>query len=294
MNSPCIVLVLGASGMLGSTIYKIFSSKPQYQVWGTVRNSEILKFFSNSEKKNLITHLDVMNQDELLKVFYQIKPDVVINCIGIIKQQKIAEDPLTVLPINSLLPHRLANICKLTGSRLILISTDCVFDGKKGMYLESDFPNAEDLYGKSKELGEIDNEKHVFTFRTSIIGHELNSSYSLINWFLSQENKIKGFSKAIFSGFPANEITNIIDTKIIPNQEIFGLYHVSADPISKYDLLKSVQRIYDKKIDIIESDELKIDRSLNSDKFRKIVGYQPKGWDQLLQEMQEYRKKYLD
>ncbi len=294
MNPPLKVLVLGASGMLGSTLYKIFSSKSQFKVWGTVRNPYALKYFKDSEKEKLITHFDVMNHDDLLKVFCEVKPDVVINCIGIIKQQKVVEDPLTVLPINSLLPHKLSNLCKLAGARLILISTDCVFDGKKGMYSESDFPNAEDLYGKSKELGEISNEKHVFTLRTSIIGHELDSAYSLVNWFLSQKGKVNGFSKAIFSGFPANEISNIIETKIIPDRDLFGLYHVSADPISKYDLLKSVQAIYEKDIEIIENDELKIDRSLNSDRFRKATGYKPKAWDELLREMREYSIKYLD
>ncbi|PJZ43090.1 NAD(P)-dependent oxidoreductase [Leptospira kmetyi] len=288
------VLILGASGMLGSALYKILSDKFDYQVFGTIRSQEYLKFFSESERKNLITHFDATNQDELARVFNELKPDLVINCIGIIKQQKVAEDPLTILPINSLLPHRLSNLCKLINARLILISTDCVFNGKKGMYTESDVPNAEDLYGKSKEIGEVAHESHVLTIRTSIIGHELSSTYSLVNWFLSQKEKVKGFKKAIFSGFPASEIAEIIGTKIIPNSTLSGLYHVSAEPISKYDLLSLVRKVYAKDIQIIESEDVIIDRSLDSKKFRQEVDFQPKSWESLIQEMKEYNEKYLD
>lgn len=293
MNASYKVLILGASGMLGSALYKIFSDKFDFKVFGTIRNQEYLKFFSESERKNIITNFDVTNQDELIRIFEEIKPDIVVNCIGIIKQQKTANDPLNVLPINSLLPHRLSKFCKLIGARLILISTDCVFNGKKGMYLEEDLPNAEDLYGKSKEIGEIRDESHVFTFRTSIIGHELNSTYSLVNWFLSQKDQVKGFSKAFFSGLPASEIAQIIGNKIIPNSKLSGLYHVSSEPISKYDLLVLIQQVYKKNIQILESSELVIDRSLNSQKFRKEVNFIPKHWEHLIQEMKEYSEKYL-
>ncbi|AOP35975.1 NAD(P)-dependent oxidoreductase [Leptospira tipperaryensis] len=280
--------------MLGSAIYKIFSNQFNFEVWGTVRSPEHIRFFQEKERKNLITNFDVTNQDDLTRIFYEIKPDVVINCIGIIKQQKIANYPLTVLPINSLLPHRLSNLCKLIDARLVLISTDCVFNGKQGMYLETDIPNAEDLYGKSKEIGEVMDEKNVFTLRTSIIGHELNSAYSLVNWFLSQEEQVKGFSKAIFSGFPASELAEIIGTYVIPNPNLFGVYHISSEPISKYKLLELIRKTYNKDIQIIESEELTIDRSLNSQKFRKETGFSPKGWERLVQDMKEYKEKYLD
>ncbi|MCW7462947.1 SDR family oxidoreductase [Leptospira sp. 3 VSF25] len=280
--------------MLGSTLFNVLSKNSKFKVWGTVRNPEVLKYIKNLHNGIILTHVDVMNQDELIRIFYDVKPDVVINCIGIIKQQKVAEDPLTVIPINSLLPHRLSSLCKLIGARLILISTDCVFDGKRGMYVESDPPNAIDLYGKSKELGEIYNDKHVFTFRTSIIGHELNSQISLVNWFLSQQGIVRGFSKAIFSGFPANEIAEIIENKIIPNEDLFGLYHVSAEPISKFDLLQLIKKLYGFDIEIKLEDDFEIDRSLNSEKFRKETGYIPKKWDKLVQDMKDYRKEYLD
>ncbi|RHX78252.1 SDR family oxidoreductase [Leptospira yasudae] len=294
MNRSYKVLILGASGMLGSAVYKIFSDKFDFEVWGTIRSPEYLQFFRQSERKNIITNVDVTNQDDLIRIFQEVKPDIVVNCIGIIKQQKIANDPLTVLPINSLLPHKLSNLCKLIGARLILISTDCVFNGRKGMYLESDIPDAEDLYGKSKEIGEVSGEPHVFTMRTSIIGHELNSNYSLVNWFLSQKDRIKGFSKAIFSGFPASEIADIIGTKIIPNPNLSGLYHISSEPISKFDLLELIRKIYDKNIQILESTELVIDRSLDSRKFRQESDFVPKNWELLIREMKDYSEKYLD
>lgn len=288
------ILVLGVSGMLGSAVFRVLSQITAYQVIGTNRNLESLKFFSEEEKIRIHSNIDILNQDELLRLFSMVQPDVVINCVGIIKQQKSAKDPLSVLPINSLLPHRLSNFCKLISARLILISTDCVFNGKKGSYVEEDITDAEDLYGKSKELGEIRNQTHVFTIRTSIIGHELNSNYSLVNWFLSQNHEVKGFTKAIFSGLPTCEIAEIIGKLILPNDALHGLYHISSNPISKFDLLKLIAEVYGKKINIIPSDELIIDRSLDSSKFREETSYSPSSWGDLILMMKAYKQKYLD
>ncbi|TGK21407.1 dTDP-4-dehydrorhamnose reductase family protein [Leptospira kmetyi] len=293
MNPSYKILILGASGMLGSAIFRILSES-SHNVFGTIRNSEFLRFFSREDGNRLFSSVDVLNQDDLIDVFTRIKPDIVINCIGLIKQQKSAKDPLTVLPINSILPHRLSNLCKMIGARLILMSTDCVFNGKKGFYSEVDISDAEDLYGKSKEIGEIANEPHVFTIRTSIIGHELNSNHSLINWFLSQETEVKGYKKAIFSGFPTSEIAEILKNVVIPRTDLYGLYHISSNPISKLDLLTLVADVYGKKIRILESDEVVIDRSLDSQKFRKETGFVPKEWKLLVQDMKSYRDKYLE
>ncbi|MBW0434145.1 SDR family oxidoreductase [Leptospira yasudae] len=292
-TSPQRILVLGASGMLGSAIFRILSES-SHNVFGTIRNSEFLRFFSREEGNRLFSNVDVLNQDDLIDVFTRIKPDIVINCIGVIKQQESAKDPLTVLPINSILPHRLSNLCKMIGARLILMSTDCVFNGKKGLYSEVDISDAEDLYGKSKEIGEIANEPHVFTIRTSIIGHELNSHHSLINWFLSQKTEVKGYKKAIFSGFPTSEIAEILKNVVIPRTDLYGLYHISSNPISKLDLLTLVADVYGKKVRILESDEVVIDRSLDSQKFRKETGFVPKEWKLLVQDMKSYRDKYLE
>ena len=286
------VLILGVSGMLGSTLYNSFSSLQGYETWGTVRSKEYFKHFLNPDK--IINNIDVLKQDDLIHLFTKLQPEIVINCVGIIKQQRGAKDPLTTLPINSILSHRLSNLCRLAKARLILVSTDCVFSGKKGNYLENDIPDAIDLYGRSKLLGEIHDSEHVFTMRTSIIGHELNSNYSLVDWFLSQTGKVNGYSNAIFSGFPTVELANIIKEYIIPKPSLYGIYHISASPINKYKLLHLVKINYQKEIEIIDNHDVIIDRSLNSDKFKNETGYNPPSWEVLIQKMFAYKKEYMD
>ena len=286
------VLILGVSGMLGSTLYNSFSSLQGYETWGTVRSKEYFKHFLNPDK--IINNIDVLKQDDLIHLFTKLQPEIVINCVGIIKQQRGAKDPLTTLPINSILSHRLSNLCRLAKARLILVSTDCVFSGKKGNYLENDIPDAIDLYGRSKLLGEIHDSEHVFTMRTSIIGHELNSNYSLVDWFLSQTGKVNGYSKAIFTGFPTVELANIIKEYIIPKPSLYGIYHISASPINKYKLLHLVKTHYQKEIEIIDNHDVRIDRSLNSDKFKNETGYNPPSWEVLIQKMFAYKKEYMD
>ncbi|MEB0043725.1 SDR family oxidoreductase, partial [Pseudomonas sp. MH10] len=261
------VLLLGVTGMLGSVAYKAFCDDSKYEVWGTLRNPSGLKYFAEGIRKNLLSGVDVADFDSIVSVFSKIKPDIVMNCIGLIKQLADSKDPLSALPINAMLPHRLSKLCQLGNARLIHISTDCVFSGRKGGYEESDVSDAEDLYGKSKYIGELHNETHAITLRTSIIGHELSSSYSLVDWFLSQEGELKGFSKAIFSGLPVAELVNVIKDIVIPNTSLHGLYHVSAKPISKFCLLKLIADVYEKKISIIEDSSLIIDRSLVSQRF---------------------------
>lgn len=284
------ILILGASGMLGSTLFRMFSNTTEFETWGSVRSREYLKFFNFSDR--IIADIDVLNYEDLVKLCLKVKPDLVINCIGIIKQQTSAKNPLVAIPINSILPHKLAELCKLIDSRLVLISTDCVFSGTKGNYSEEDFSDAQDLYGRSKYLGEIHDSKHVFTIRTSIIGHELNSNYSLVDWFLSQTTQVQGYRKALFSGFTTVEIAKIIRNIIIPNTNLFGLYHLSANPISKHDLLSLIALHYKKNIQIKESDSVVIDRTLDSDKFKKVTKYIPPSWDELIKEMYMYRKQY--
>ncbi|RHX91210.1 NAD(P)-dependent oxidoreductase [Leptospira yasudae] len=294
MLSQKKILVLGASGMLGNAAFRILSENSEFQVRGTIRSGEYLRFFTKTESERIISNVDVLNDDELIRLFSNVRPDVVVNCVGIIKQQKLAKDPLAVLPINSLLPHRLSNLCKLIGARLILTSTDCVFDGKKGNYTETDIPDADDLYGRSKLIGEIGDQSHVFTIRTSIIGHELNSNYSLVDWFLSQEGEVKGYKKAIFSGFPSIEIAEIIKNVIIPNSKLHGLYHISSNPISKFDLLALVGEIYGRNNKISESEEVIVNRSLDSTKFKKETSYEPLPWRELILLMKKYKEQYLD
>ena len=282
------VLVVGASGMIGSTVLRVLSEKSDWQVFGSVREESVKRFFSAPIGESLIAGIDVENQDLLVKMLDQIRPDVVVNCAGLTKHKPDAEDPLVSIPINTLMPHRLAGLCKLVGVRLIHVSTDCVFSGEKGGYIESDFADARDVYGKSKALGEVV-YPHTVTLRTSTIGHELQSKFGLLDWFISQEGSCKGYTRAIFSGLPTVVFAQVVRDIVIPNQQLSGLYHVGAEPIDKFELLKIIAEVYGKAIDIVPDDRLAIDRSLNAEKFRVATGYVAPDWRSLIKLMHSYQ-----
>ena len=281
------ILVLGAAGMLGNAIMRFFSENDDYEIYGSVRSINPSSLFPKHLYNKVIQGIDVENTDDLIKLFNQVRPDVVINCIGIVKQLSAAEDPLKAIPINSLLPHKLAKLCELSGSRFIHMSTDCIFSGKKGAYIESDQSDADDLYGRSKYLGEVDYQNAV-TLRTSIIGHEMYGARSLVNWFLSQHGSVNGYVNAIFSGLPTVEVARVICDFVIPNSELVGLYHLSAEPINKFDLLSLISKTYGKDIEIIPNLDVCIDRSLDSTKFRNLTGYEPRSWPELIKYMHSF------
>jgi dTDP-4-dehydrorhamnose reductase len=282
------VLVLGASGMLGSAMLKVMSERNDWSVFGTLRKQNT-KLQTLTPRAQFIPGIDALDSDSLINVFNQSRPQVVINCVGLIKQLATSEDPLETIPINSLFPHRLAKICELVQARLVHISTDCVFSGYKGNYLEKDFPDAQDLYGRSKLMGEL-YYSHAVTLRTSIIGHELGSeNKSLIDWFLSQDVSVKGYVNAIFSGLPTCELAKVVRDYVIPNQNISGLYHVAAEPISKYDLLNLVKIKYGKNIQIDPDEKIKINRSLDQSKFKNATGYVAAPWPDLVSQMHDSR-----
>lgn len=282
------VLVIGASGMIGSTVLRVMSEKKEWQVSGTVRNGDARKFFPSHIGDRILDGIDAENPDSVAKVLDAIRPDVVVNCAGLTKHKPEAEDPLVSIPINTLMPHRLAGLCKLVGARLIHVSTDCVFAGYKGNYTEEDFADARDVYGKSKALGEVV-YPHTITLRTSTIGHEFQTKYGLLEWFLAQESRCKGYNRAVFSGLPTVVFAQVIRDVVIPHPELSGLYHVAAQAINKYDLLKLIAKVYGKQIEIDSDDELAIDRSLNADRFRAATGYVAPEWDALIKTMHAYR-----
>lgn len=283
------VLVLGATGMLGSAIFRAFSSVQSLETFGTMRDARGAAYFAPKLRGSLIPNVHLTDEASLLNTFSYAKPNVVVNCVGIIKQLPNANDQLESLAINALLPHRLAKYCELSSARLVHFSTDCVFSGKQGQYKESDFPDAYDLYGRTKLLGEVAYENSI-TLRTSIIGHELSSAKSLVDWFLSQSGEVKGYRNAIFSGLPTIEVARVLRNFVLPNPELHGLYHLSVNPIDKYELLKLVAETYEKDIMIIPDDEVVIDRSLNSDPFREATGYLPEAWPKLIQDMCDDRR----
>jgi dTDP-4-dehydrorhamnose reductase len=282
------VLVLGVTGMIGSSVYRVLSQKEDWQVFGSMRNSDAGNFFNELIRKRLVFGVDLTKTDVLERVLNEIQPNIVINCAGITKHKLLEDDPLVSIHINALMPHRLATFCKLIGARLIHISTDCVFSGEKGGYTEDDFTDARDVYGKSKQLGEV-NYPNTITLRTSTIGHELQSSYGLLNWFLSQDAQCKGYTRAFFSGLPTLVLAEIIRDEVIPHSELSGLYHIGAKSINKFDLLKLISEVYAKKIDIICDDKLVINRSLDSTRFQLATGYVAPEWPELIRLMHSYK-----
>lgn len=282
------ILVLGASGMIGSTVLRILCEKDDWKVYGSVRDASVKRFFSTTIGERLIAGVDVEKTDSLVKILGQIRPDVVVNCAGLTKHKPEAEDPLVSIPINTLMPHRLAGLCKLVGARLIHVSTDCVFSGEKGCYTEDDFTDARDVYGKSKALGEVD-YPHAITLRTSTIGHELQSIYGLLDWFLSQQGRCKGYTRAIFSGLPTVVFAQVVRDVVIPHPALSGLYHVAAKPINKFDLLKLIAEVYGKTIDIVPDDKFVIDRSLDAKRFQQATGYVAPEWPELIKLMHSYK-----
>jgi dTDP-4-dehydrorhamnose reductase len=282
------VLILGATGALGHVMFTWLSGRDGLESFGTVRDQEQAgRWFPQNLLNNCLGNVDAFNFSSLLNALATVKPEVVVNCIGIVKQSHLAADPLMSISINSLLPHRLAVACRLAGIRLIQMSTDCVFDGALGNYREEFPANAQDIYGRTKALGEV-TSAGCLTVRTSIICHELRSKLGLLEWFLAQENQVRGFTRAIFSGFPMISFTKIIEAYLLDGPGLTGLYHISSQPIAKYDLLKLVAEQYGKQIDIIPDDNLKMNRSLDSSAFRKITGYTPPSWPELVAEMHRH------
>lgn len=287
------VLILGATGMLGYSLFSNLEDYAELTVRATVRCINGKQAFFEKYQDKLILGIDVTNIASIEQALIEAKPDVVINCIGLIKQHDIAKQHVAAIEINALLPHQLAILCDQFNARLIHFSTDCVFDGKQGMYLETDLPTATDLYGKSKCLGEINYGRHL-TLRTSIIGHELDSAVSLVDWFLSQEHQIDGFSRAVFSGLPTCYIAKLLAEKILVNTGVTGLYHLSVEPIDKFSLISLVAETYKKSIVINNSTQLVIDRSLDSSLLSQAIDFTPPTWPELIKYMHnDYLTRYV-
>ena len=281
------IVVFGANGMLGHTVLRVMAAEPTHEVIGVVRSESAALSLNGISTARIVAGGNVENPDVLVALFESLRPDVVVNGIGLVKQFAQSEDPLTALPINTIFPHRLAQLCSLAGARLVHISTDCVFSGAKGGYREEDAPDARDIYGRSKLLGEVD-YPHAVTLRTSIIGHELNSAHGLIGWFLAQQGNINGYTHAIFSGLPTCELARVIRDFVLPRAELTGVHHGAAQPISKYELLKLVNQEYGKGLKIEPYDQIKIDRSLNATRFREVTGYVAPAWPDLIAKMREF------
>ena len=272
------IYIVGISGMLGGKLFNEFIKSKKFIVRGSSR--KLPKIFYNF-KKNIDLNCDAYNLDLINKNLKKFNPDIIINCIGVVKQKiKKKSHEKEIFYINSIFPHELYKISKSMKIKLIHFSTDCVFDGKKGNYNENNTPNANDLYGLSKTIGEIDSNNAI-TLRTSIIGDEINTKNGLFEWFMSQKKNCQGYVNCYFSGFPTIEIFNII-LKIIKKKKLSGVYHLSSHKISKYDLLNLIAKIYKKKIKIYKNTNIKIDRSLNSKRLKNLIKYKSPSWEKLI------------
>lgn len=281
------VLILGITGMLGNAVFRLLSSCGHLEVYGTTRR-DLAKFaFPQLARANVVLRMDCDDWQSVVAAVDQVTPNVIVNCVGVVKQLASSRDPLVTIPINTLFPHRLAALCSARGSRLIHISTDCVFSGTKGMYKETDVADARDLYGLSKFLGEVDTPEAI-TLRTSIIGHELSGNQSLVGWFLSQSGPVNGFARAVFSGLPTVELARVIRDIVLPRKAMHGLYHVAANPINKFALLNLIAVTYGKNIEICKDEALVIDRSLDAEKFCTETGYAPPDWPALIADMRKF------
>ncbi|MDI6688249.1 MAG: SDR family oxidoreductase [Desulfobacterales bacterium] len=278
------ILILGGTGMLGHTLWQHFSLRFP-DTYTTIRQSrtayEQYELFTGDK---VIDSVDVIDFQTLTGIMKCIKPDFILNCIGITKRRKEADMPVYAIALNSLLPHKLAEWGRNNSAKIVNFSTDCVFDGKQGNYTEESPTNAVDLYGKTKALGEIQGENSL-TLRSSFIGVELHAGTELLEWFLSQTGVVKGFKNVIYSGLTTFELSRIVEKILVEHPDAFGLYHVSSDPISKFDLLTLIKEKMHLNVEIIPDETVRCNRSLDSTKFRKEFNYTPPTWEVMVDEL---------
>lgn len=277
------ILILGADGMLGHQLVETLSSR--HDVVGTLRlDANSYGAIAGFLPETALYGVDVQDYRSVARAITAVRPDAVINAVGIVKQRPESKHAITSIEINALLPHRLAVACAEIGARLIHMSTDCVFSGRQGNYVETDFADADDLYGRSKLLGEVSDAGSV-TLRTSIIGLELSRKRSLVEWFLAQRGGIKGFRRAIYSGFTTLEMARIIEHVLVGHPGKSGVYHVSSAPIDKYALLCKLRDRLGRSIEIAPDDDFSCDRSMLSRRFQEEFGYVPPSWDAMIDEL---------
>lgn len=274
------ILVLGATGMLGHKVVQRL--RRDCAVVATTREAPsdaVREILSGAE---LVSGVDVTTPGQLEALIADVRPTAVINCVGVIKQLAEAKDPIAAIGINALLPHRIHRACLPLGARLIHFSTDCVFSGRKGRYTEDDEPDATDLYGRSKLLGEVSGEG-ALTLRTSIIGRELRAGHGLLEWFISSRGRtVRGFRRAIYSGLTTLVAADLVASLLRDHRDLTGVWHVSSDPIDKLSLLRLVNEELSLGVEIEPFDDFACDRSMLSDRFRSKTGFDPPSWPEMI------------
>ena len=281
MEAELKILILGASGMIGHALFKYFL--PRYETIGTLRGGP--KDYNYENFDNLIDHVDIRNFDNVKSIIANTKPNVVINCIGIVKQISESIKISDQIYLNSLIPHLLAELSISMGFRSINLSTDCVFSGSRGNYTEADIPDASDIYGLTKILGEVNNESGL-TIRTSTIGLELSHQHGLVEWFLSCKGDIQGFDNAIYSGLTTLELAKYLEYILNYQPDITGVFQMAAKKITKYDLLKRLSVALNKTdVSILKNVDFECDRSLVGSRLEELTGYKVSSWDSMIDDL---------
>lgn len=287
-------LVLGGSGMLGHKVFQVLSDS--FEVFATTRGPDgpwrTFPMYQRGDR--VLGGVDALEVATVRRALDAVRPEVVINCIGIVKQRPEGEDPIQSIAINALFPHQLAAQCADIGARLIHVSTDCVFSGRKGHYTEQDQPDPVDLYGRTKLLGEAMGRR-CLTIRTSVFGRDFQSDRGLLEWFVSQRGKtVDGYVNAIYTGFPTRTFARILSSILADYPELSGVYHVASEPISKCDLLMRIRRAMDLDVHIIPTKTPRVDRSLDATQFRDATGYGFPTWEEMIKELVEDDTPYDD
>jgi dTDP-4-dehydrorhamnose reductase len=283
------ILILGGDGMLGHQM--LLSLQHRHEVKVTLRQDRhAYAQYDLFDTSNSYVGIDVCDENDISTVLSDFNPHAVINAVGVVKQRQSAKEAIPSLTINSLFPHRLSQMCESIKARTIHFSTDCIFSGRRGNYTEADVSDAEDLYGRSKFLGEIQ-DKHCVTLRSSVIGLELSRKASLIEWFLAQKGTIKGFRQAIYSGLTTQEMSRVVEHVLVKCPDLSGVWHVSSHAINKYELLAMFSALLGRKDTKIEPDDHFIcDRSLMGETFNRRTGYKAPSWEAMLTELAEQVK----
>lgn len=283
MDKPTVA-VLGATGMLGHKLFQRLRERWPTTAITRKRPTEApLDRIPLFQGADVISGVDVLEFERVNAVLTELRPDVLVNCVGVIKQRSEAKSAIPSIAVNSLLPHRLADTLDRWGGRLVHFSTDCVFSGRRGSYREEDQSDAEDLYGKTKFLGEVATPNSV-TLRTSIIGRELAEHRSLLDWFLSQRgNSVRGFTRAIYSGIPTTEMARVVE--LVIELKMSGLFQVVSTPITKYDLLMLIREAYALDVRVEPDDTFVLDRSMIGDRFEQAAGWRAPDWPVMVREM---------
>jgi dTDP-4-dehydrorhamnose reductase len=281
------ILILGGSGMIGHRMWATLAKT--HQVYATLRRGNLgaLEKIPGISADHCFFGVDAYDSASLIPVLEKVQPQIVLNCIGIVKQLKDSNDAIKSISLNALFPQQLTKICAQYGARMIQFSSDCVFDGNKGHYVEGSIPDATDIYGRTKTLGEIGDQSHVVTLRTSSIGREVFPHGGLLEWFLSnQDKKVTGYKKAIYSGFPTHRLAMILSEYLFPHPELSGILHIASLPIDKLTLLQMIKSHFNLNIEIGEDSKVEIDRSLDCTHFSKASQFQPPAWSEMMKDLE--------